>query len=62
MNQEQMPSILETIKNEDVWANNGLLGDIRNTEYPENYYNVLDYKNSPEINLVIERPRRQLFF
>jgi len=48
MNQEQMPSILETIKNENVWANNGLLGDIRNTEYPEHYYNVLDYKTSPE--------------
>ena len=46
--QEQMPSILETIKNENVWANNGLLGDIRNTTYPENYYNVLDYKSSPE--------------
>ena len=48
MNQEQMPSILDTIKNENVWANNGLLGDIRNTTYPENYYNVLDYKNSPD--------------
>jgi hypothetical protein len=47
MNKEQMPSILDTIKNENVWANNGLLGDIRNTTYPENYYNVLDYKNSP---------------
>jgi hypothetical protein len=48
MNKEQMPSILDTIKNENVWANNGLLGDIRNTTYPENYYNVLDYKNSPD--------------
>ena len=27
----------------DMWRNNGLLGDIRNTTYPENYYNVLDY-------------------
>ena len=48
MNQEQMPSILETIKNESLWEKNGLLGDIRNTTYPENYYNVLDYKNSPD--------------
>ena len=48
MNQGQMPSMLETIQNENVWANNGLLGDIRNTTYPENYYNVLDYKLSPE--------------
>ena len=48
MNKEQMPSILDTIQNENVWANNGLLGDIRNTTYPENYYNVLDYKNSPD--------------
>ena len=42
------PSVLNTILDESVWANNGLLGDIRNTTYPENYYNVLDYKNSPE--------------
>ena len=48
MDQEQTPSILNTILNENVWANNGLLGDIRNTTYPENYYNVLDYKNSPD--------------
>ena len=48
MDQEQTPSILNTILDENVWANNGLLGDIRNTTYPENYYNVLDYKNSPD--------------
>ena len=42
------PSVLDTILDENMWRNNGLLGDIRNTEYPENYYNVLDYKNSPE--------------
>jgi hypothetical protein len=42
------PSVLNTILDEKKWANNGLLGDIRNTTYPENYYNVLDYKNSPE--------------
>ena len=48
MDQEQTPSILNTILNENVWANNGLLGDIRNTTYPENYYNILDYKNSPD--------------
>ena len=48
MDQEQMPSILETIKNENIWKNNGLLGDIRNTTYPENYYNILDYKISPD--------------
>jgi len=42
------PSVLNTIMDENLWKNNGLLGDIRNTTYPENYYNVLDYKNSPE--------------
>ncbi len=42
------PSVLDTILDENMWRNNGLLGDIRNTEYPENYYNLLDYKNSPE--------------
>ena len=48
MDQEQTPSILNTILDENLWANNGLLGDIRNTTYPENYYNILDYKNSPD--------------
>ena len=42
------PSIINTILNEDIWKNNGLLGDIRNTNYPENYYNIFDYKNSPQ--------------
>ena len=42
------PSIINTILNESVWANNGLLGDIRNTIFPENFYNILDYSNSPQ--------------
>jgi len=42
------PSVLDTILDENMWRNNGLLGDIRNAIFPENYYNLLDYKNSPE--------------
>lgn len=44
----EQPSIINTILNESVWANNGLLGDIRNAIFPENYYNIFDYNNSPK--------------
>tara|TARA_B100000035_G_scaffold168054_1_gene143426 strand:- start:2082 stop:2651 length:570 start_codon:yes stop_codon:yes gene_type:complete len=46
------PSVINTIFNEEVWKNNGLLGDIRNTNYPENYYNIFDYKNSPQTDIL----------
>ena len=38
MDQEQTPSILNTILNENVWANNGLLGDLNNDQI----LNILD--------------------
>ena len=41
------PNILKTVMDEDLWKNNGLLGDIKNTEYIEDYYNNVDYDNSP---------------
>ena len=41
------PNILNTVMDEDLWKNNGLLGDIKNTKYIEDYYNNVDYGNSP---------------
>ena len=35
------PNILNTVMDEDLWKNNGLLGDIKNTKYIEDYYNYL---------------------
>lgn len=52
----EQPSIINTILNESVWANNGILGDIKNSTYPKDYtniLNILDYNNSPQTDTLM---------
>ena len=50
MDIEQTPNILNNLLNTDIWRKNGQISDIKNTTYSDDYYNKVNYTNSPDTN------------
>jgi len=50
MDIEQPPNIIHNLLNTDIWRKNGQLADIKNTTYSDDYYNKVNYTNSPDTN------------
>jgi len=47
-------NIIDTLlKDESNFEHNGLIGNIRDTSYPEQYNNLLDHSNSPDTDKLI---------
>ena len=50
MDIEQPPNIIHKLLSTDIWSKNGQLSDIKNTTYSDDYYNKVNYTNSPDTN------------